>query len=112
VKDPIQDGRCDDPVAKDLVPLAEAYVLGQDQRPLFVAPRDELEEQTGAVAVDGDVSDLVNDQELGLAVKLEPLLDAFFGIGHCQLRDDWHDLCEVGPIAQCVINYVVVYNYL
>ena len=99
VKDPIQDGRGDHGVAEDLVPLAEAAVGGQDQRPLLVAARDELEEQMGAVTVDGDVADLVDDQELGLAVKLEPLLDAVLGIGLGQRGDQRHGLGEAGPIA-------------
>jgi hypothetical protein len=55
VQDPVQDGRGDDGVAEDLVPLREAPVRGQDQSPFFVPPRDELEEQMRAVAVDRDV---------------------------------------------------------
>jgi hypothetical protein len=36
VKDPVQDGRGDDRVAEDLVPLAEASVRGQDQSKIGV----------------------------------------------------------------------------
>jgi len=59
VKDPVHDGRGDHRVAEDLVPLAEAAVRGQDERPLLVAPRDQLEEKMGTVTVDGTVADLV-----------------------------------------------------
>jgi len=99
VKDPVQDGRGDHRIAEDLVPLAEAAVRGQDQGPLLVTPRDELEKQMGAVAVDGDVADLVDDQELGLAVELEPLLDAVLGIGPSQGSNERHGLGEAGPVA-------------
>jgi len=92
--DPIQDGRGDHRVAEDLVPLAEAADRGQDQGPLLVTQRDELEEQMGAMPVDGDVADLVDDQELGLAVKLEPLLDAVLGIGPGQRGDQRHGLVK------------------
>ena len=40
-----------------------------------------MEEQMGAVPVDGDVADLVDDQQLGAAAILEPLLAAVLGIG-------------------------------
>jgi len=71
MQDAVQDGRGDDRITEDLIPLTEAAVGGEDQRALFVAPRDELEEEVGAVAIDADVADLVDDEELGLAVELE-----------------------------------------
>ena len=99
VQDPVQDGRGDHGIAEDLVPLREAPVRGQDQRALFVPPRDELEEQMRAVPVDRDVADLVDDQELGLAVELQPLLDPVLGVGLGQRGDERHGLGEVGPVA-------------
>jgi hypothetical protein len=66
VQDPVQDGRGDDRVAEDLVPLGEAPVRGQDQGSLFVAAGDELEKQVSSVPVYGDVAGLVDDVELGL----------------------------------------------
>ena len=46
-----------------------------------------------------DLADLVDDQELGLAVKLQPLLDPVFGIGLGQRGDERQGLSEDGPIA-------------
>ena len=43
MEDPVQDGRGDDRITEDLVPLTEAAIGGQDQGPLFVAAADELE---------------------------------------------------------------------
>jgi len=51
------------------------------------------------VAIDRDIADLVDDQELGLAVKLQPLLDPVLGIGFCQGGDERHGLGEVGPVT-------------
>ena len=41
-----------------------------------------------AMVVDRDKTDLVDDQELGLAVKLQPLLDSIFGVGFRQRSDE------------------------
>ena len=58
LKDPIQDGRGDHRVAEDLDLLADAAVRGEEQGTLLTASRDELEEQMGAVPVDGDCTPL------------------------------------------------------
>jgi hypothetical protein len=60
MEDPVKDGRGDDRIAENLVPLAEAAVGGQDERPLFIAPGDELEEKVRPVTVDRDIADLVD----------------------------------------------------
>ena len=46
---------------QDLSPLLEALVRGQHRRGVLVAPVDELEEQDGAAAGEGEVADLVHD---------------------------------------------------
>ena len=51
------------------------------------------------VPVDRDVADLVDDQELGLAVELQPLLDPVLGVGLGERRDERHGLSEVGSEA-------------
>ncbi len=76
MEDPIEDGGGDHRVPEDLVPLAEASVRGQDESALLVAAGDELEKQVRTVPVDRDLADLVDDQELGLGVELQPLLES------------------------------------
>src|SRR2546426_4824653 len=71
VEDPVQDGGGDKPVAEDVPPAAEALVAGQDHGAALVAAADELKEQVGAVAVDGQVADLVHDERAGHGVDLE-----------------------------------------
>ena len=63
----IEGGRGHDGVAgEDLAPIGEGLVAGQDDRlsPL-VALADDLKEQAGLVRLEGQVADLVDDQELG-----------------------------------------------
>ena len=74
VQDPVEDGRGDHPVAKDVPPTAEALVAGQDHRPPLVATTDELEEEVGPGPVDGQVADLVDDEEARDGVDLETIL--------------------------------------
>jgi hypothetical protein len=65
IENPVQDGCCDHLIPEDLIPLAEGPVGGLDQGSFFVTPGDELEEEMRAVAVDWDVFNLVDDEELG-----------------------------------------------
>jgi len=81
MQDPVKDGGGDDRIAKDLIPLAEASVGGQDQCPPFIASGYELEEQMRSMAIDGDIADFVNDQKLGLTVELQAFFDSVFCIG-------------------------------
>src|SRR5438445_4898876 len=63
VEDPVEDGRGDDPVAEDVAPAPEALVAGEDHRAPLVAPADELKEEIGAGPVDGQVANLVDDDQ-------------------------------------------------
>src|SRR5882724_4871800 len=49
--------------SEDLGPLAEGEVARDDDRPLLVAVGDEVEEQLAAGAIEGDESDLVEEEE-------------------------------------------------
>ena len=49
-----------------------ALSTGQKDRTLLVAARDELEEEIGCGPLDGQVADLVDDQESRLAEELQP----------------------------------------
>src|SRR5262249_33508485 len=53
VQDPVQDGRGDHGVAKDLAPAAEALAAREDQGAALGAAADELEEEVGPGPVDG-----------------------------------------------------------
>jgi len=56
-------------VAEDLAPGLEAAVAGDDDRAAFVAAGDEREEQVRGLALEGEVADLVDDDQ---CVALDP----------------------------------------
>src|SRR5439155_23985875 len=63
VDEPVDHGSGVGRVAEDLAPGGEGLVAGDDQRGAFVAGADEREHQVGRLRVEGDVADLVDDQE-------------------------------------------------
>ncbi len=63
VDEPVDHRGCDDLVAEDLAPGGEGFVAGDDQRGALVAGTDEREHQVGGLRVEGDVADLVNDEQ-------------------------------------------------
>ena len=63
VDEPVDHGGGDDVVAEDLAPAAERLVAGDDEAGSLVAGGDELEEQVGGFGLEGDVADLVDDQQ-------------------------------------------------
>ena len=67
VKQAVQQRGCDHGIAEDLAPFGEAAVGGEDHGALFVAGVDQLEEQVAAAGYDGQISDLVDDQQRGTA---------------------------------------------
>src|SRR5262245_5912738 len=70
-------------VAKDVTPLGEAAIGGEDHGAALIASVDELEEQIAAAGDDWQVSDLVDDQQRGPAHEANPLaqLPLPFGLG-------------------------------
>src|SRR5947208_588512 len=75
VEETVEDGGGDHGVPEDVAPCAEALIARQDDRAPLVAAGDELEEEIGAVAVDRDVADLVDDQQRRLGEELQTLVE-------------------------------------
>src|SRR5438067_557530 len=63
VDEPVDHGGGDGLVAEDLAPGGEGLVAGDDQRGALVAGADEREHQVGGVGVEGDVADLIDDEQ-------------------------------------------------
>ena len=80
VDEPVDHGCGDDVVGENLAPPPEWHVRGDADGALFVAGGDELEEQVRGVAVEGDVADLVDDEEFVTAKPFEFLLEAARGM--------------------------------
>jgi hypothetical protein len=65
-------------IAKDLPPVPKALVAGQEDRAFFIPAADELKEEIGALPVDRDLADRVDDEQFRDAVGFELLLQPVF----------------------------------
>jgi hypothetical protein len=63
VQQAIQQRAGDHDIAEDLAPFAEAAVTGQDQRSAFAAGVDQLQEQVDTSGGDGQIADLIDDEQ-------------------------------------------------
>jgi len=77
----IEERGGDDGIAEDLAPFGEAAVRGEDHGALLVASIDELEEQVAASGNNGQVPDLIHDQERGPAQEADALAQLPFAFG-------------------------------
>src|SRR3954470_14429735 len=65
VGEAVDDGFGESGVGEDLGPFAEREVGGDDQAAAFVALREDLEDELGGTVGQGEVAELVNDNEFG-----------------------------------------------
>ena len=63
VDEPVDHGGGHDVIAEYFAPAAEGFVAGDDEAGSFVAGCDELEEQVRGFRFEGDVADLIDDQQ-------------------------------------------------
>ena len=82
VDQPVDDRIGDDGIAEDLSPLRQRLIGSDDDGPLLVSCRDELEEKTGDVPVDREIPYLVDeidrclpDKQLKILERLHHLFD-------------------------------------
>src|SRR6266508_5786303 len=75
VDEPVDQGGGDDGVAEDLAPLLEAAVRGDGDRAALVAAGDQGEERVGGLALQGEVADLVDDEQVVAREPAQLLLE-------------------------------------
>src|SRR5690349_13907799 len=75
-------------IVEDLRPVLVGAVGGDHHRSSFVALADDLEQQVGAMLVDGKISELVDDQQVGLEIAADLTLQPAGGLGCGQGVDD------------------------
>src|ERR1700728_925452 len=65
---------------KDGVPIGEGEVGGEHEALLLVAAADDLEDEVGISVVEGEESELVDDEKSDLRVVVEPSLERACGL--------------------------------
>lgn len=72
VDESVGDGACGGGVVEELAPVLEGEVGGDDGRRSLVAPIDDLVEQVCAARVEGEVAELVDQQQVWCRPGVEP----------------------------------------
>src|SRR5438093_976282 len=89
MKEAVQHRGGDGAVAvEDGWPLLEGFVGGEDDGAAFVALADDLEEEIGAALIDGEVADLVEDEQGGGEVFAQLGFERAFALGGREGVDD------------------------
>jgi hypothetical protein len=104
VQQSVQQRGGDDRIPEDLAPFREATVLRQDHCALFVSGIDQLEEQAGAPAGDGQVADLVDDQQRGAGVEADLFAQAPLTFGLGQRFDQLGEAAPVCPRSASAVR--------
>jgi hypothetical protein len=72
---PVEDCGGHHGIAKDLAPFADSEVRGYAHGAALAARADKVEEQMGRIRLEGQIAEPIDDQELGLGVMGESLLE-------------------------------------
>jgi hypothetical protein len=99
VQQPIQQRGGDHGIAEDLTPFRKAAVRGQDHGALFVSGVDQLEEQVGAAAGDGQIPDLVDDEQRGAGIEADLFGQAPLSFSLGQRLDQFGEAAPVDTAA-------------
>jgi len=87
VDEAVDEGGGGHGVAQDLAPGVEAAVAGDDDRAAFVAAGDQGEEEVGGLALEREVADLVDDQELVALEAFEFVVEGVAVLGGLEAVD-------------------------
>ena len=96
----VEDRGRQDLVAEDGAPLRHELIGGDEQAAALVAARDELEEEMGAAALERQVAELVDDQQLRLAVKQQAVGELPLGLGFGQRGEQGGGAGEEDRVAR------------
>ncbi len=99
VEQPVQDRCRDDLVVQDRAPLAHAAIAGHQHAAALVTATHQRKEQMRGVRLEGQVAELVDDQQLRLGVAREPLLQPPLRLPLHQPGDQRHRRGEQHRVA-------------
>jgi len=102
VQEPVQGGAGHDRViGKDLAPVGEGLVAGEDDGlAVFVALANDLEQERGLGGIEREVANLVDDEQLGPGQIFHFPVEFVFGQGHGQFPGHIDGGGEVDAVAQ------------
>ena len=66
MEESVQDGRGDDGISEQFLPVEKALVGGKDRRAFFIPIGDELKEEVSFLAVHREVADLIDNHQRGV----------------------------------------------
>lgn len=87
VQQAVQDRGGNHGIAEHAAPFSNRAVRGDQDRSLLIAARDQLEEQVRGIGLEGQIAQLVNDQQLRPAQERQLLVECFIIMGLGQDRD-------------------------
>jgi len=87
VHEPVDERGGDHSVAEDLAPLLEAAVGGDDDRAALVTTGDERKEEIGRLPLEGQVADLVDDEQVVALESAQLGLELVAVLGRLEARD-------------------------
>lgn len=79
--EPIEDGRSDRIIIEDLAPILERAVGGEDHGALFVPVGHDLEEKVGAILVERQEAQLIDDEEFRRTETVDGARKRVIGLG-------------------------------
>lgn len=102
VEEAVEGGAGHDGVAgEDVGPVGEGLVGGQhDGATGVVTLGDDLEEQRGLCLVEGEIADLVEDEQLGAGKVLQLAVQPVLGQGEGELAGGFYGADKVNPVAE------------
>jgi len=65
MKQSVKNSRGNDRITKNFIPLGETSVGGKDHGSFLITTGDKLEEKMSSMAINMNVADLINDENLG-----------------------------------------------
>jgi hypothetical protein len=91
VQEAVQEGGCYNLIAEDVAPFGEAAVGGKDHCAALVTSVDQLEEEVSPTRRDGQVANLVDDQQRGAAQIADAFAQGALALSLCE---SGHELGE------------------
>jgi hypothetical protein len=86
--DPIDEGGGAGRVGEHGGPVCKGEVGGEHEALLLVAPADDLEEQVSVPVVEGEIADLVEDEEADLRVVLQATIESAGGLLRAEVEQE------------------------